>query len=215
VARAHIIAEEATRALAIISRVTGLECPALGQSEEKLADRIFHHERSTVVQDGIYCRGRCSVAFWRCLAAGGYGPQRQTIRQGLTSLARHRDGHGGWRRFPFYDTLTLLGEIDSRLAAEEGTYCSSRFADRRRLLARKTDRFSCRRLQVINRLTVDVPPEISHRIFRSSAIAVNCSKAVSKSAVISAFAIHLAFVGLAVGFSPRSGISLTAAVPSG
>ena len=154
VARAHIIAEEAIRALAIIHRVTGRECPALTESAASLADRIFHHEGSTVVQDGIYCCGRCSAAFWRCMAAGGYGPQQQTLSQGLSSLARHRDGHGGWRRFPFYYTLALLGEIDPGLAAAEIRYCSPRFSDLRRLLVRKTDRYSFRRLQIINRLAV-------------------------------------------------------------
>ncbi len=151
-ARAHIIAEETMRVLAIIHRVTGLACPALRRSEELLADRIFDHERSTAARDGMYCCGGCSVALWKCMAAGGYRSSRLLIQQGLASLARYRDGRGGWRRFPFYYTLSVLAEIGPSRAAAEIDYCSPRFPGLSRRLAKSKDRYSWRRLHFIQQL---------------------------------------------------------------
>ncbi len=150
--RAHVVAEETMRVLAIIRRRTGLGCPALERSEERLGERIFRHEGGTAPRDGMYCCAKCSIAFWRCLAAGGYSGHRGTLRRGLRTLARHRDGRGGWRRFPFYYTLSLLAEMEPGLPAGEIRYCSQRFASLQRALEGRSDRYSRRRLEIINRL---------------------------------------------------------------
>ena len=152
-ARTHIIAEETIRVLTIIHRVTGLDCPARQKSEERLGERIFGSAKSTATQDGMYCCGPCSIALWRCLAAGAYAQQPNIVPLALASLARHRDGNGGWGRFPFYYTLLFLADLGPQRAAEEMDYCAPRLGNLQRLLERKTDAFSSRRLALINRLS--------------------------------------------------------------
>ncbi len=73
-ARAHIIAEETLRLLTIVHGETGLDSPARRIGEGRLADRIFGRAGSRTAIDGLYCCGKCSVAFWRCLAAGRKSP---------------------------------------------------------------------------------------------------------------------------------------------
>jgi hypothetical protein len=153
--RAHIMAQETTRLLAVIHQATGRDCPARLESEERLGARIFDREKSTATRDGMYCCGPCSIAFWRCVAAGGYARQPDIMPLALVSLARHRDGKGGWRRFPFYYTLSLLAELGPRRAGEEIDYCSRNLERRRLMLERRADRFSSRRLKIVERLSRD------------------------------------------------------------
>jgi hypothetical protein len=152
VGRAHVIAEEATRVLALIKKGAGLDCDARRSSEERLRARIFDHERSTVREDGMYCCGTCSVAFWRSLAAGAFKPQRQTLQRGLASLRSFRDAKGGWGRFPFYYTLLLLSEIPAERSKSEIDYCAQRGRRLARLLRRKSDPYSTRRRDLLRRI---------------------------------------------------------------
>jgi hypothetical protein len=152
VARAHIMAEEATRMLNTIRNTTGLDSDARKTSEERLARRIFDRPDSTTTMDGIYCCGKCSVSFWRCLLAGGYAGNSSVIVRGVASLAAARDGSGGWNRFPFYYTLLFLAEADRELSKHEIEYCAARLHRARRLLRGKRDWASARRSRLIDLL---------------------------------------------------------------
>ena len=128
-------------------------------SDERLRVRIFDHEQSTVREDGMYCCGTCSIAFWRSLAAGAFKLQNQTLRRGLTTLRASRDAQGGWGRFPFYYTLLFLSEIPAGLAKPEFDYCAARGRTPVGLLARKADCYSTRRRELLRRIWLSRVPE--------------------------------------------------------
>lgn len=161
VARAHIIAEETTRMLNVIRNSTGLDSDARKISEERLTARIFDRTDSTTTVDGIYCCGKCSVSFWRCMLAGGFAEHSSTVARTAASLAAARDGSGGWNRFPFYYTLLFLAEAGTELSSHEIEYCSGRLQRARRLLHGKRDPVSARRLRLIDLLLPN--PAVSHR----------------------------------------------------
>lgn len=148
-ARAHIIAEEATRLLTLIRKTTGLDSDARRASEERLGARIFSPQSPTTT-NGIYCCGKCSVALWRGLAVGGFAEHAATLARSAATLAAARDGAGGWRRFPFYYTLLFLAEAGPELAGKEIAYCARRLERAARLLRGKRDAVSARRLRVIH-----------------------------------------------------------------
>jgi hypothetical protein len=148
-ARAHIIAEEATRMLAIIRNDTGILADAGRISEQRLVERIF---TGNAVKDGFYCCGKCSISLWRCLAAGGFAEHSSILPQCMSSLTSFRDGKGGWSRFPFYYTLLLLSEVSPKLAKGQMKYCFDRLLKTRKLLSGKIDKISVRRLKIIDLL---------------------------------------------------------------
>ena len=148
-ARAHIIAEEATRLLTLIWKTTGLDSDARRASEERLGARIFSPQ-STAATNGIYCCGKCSVSLWRCLAAGGFAGHTATLARSAATLAAARDGAGGWKRFPFYYTLLFLAEAGPELFGKEIGYGARRLERAGRLMKGKTDAVSARRLRLIS-----------------------------------------------------------------
>ena len=154
-ARAHIIAEEATRMLNLIRKQTGLDSSARKASEQRLATRIFGRKESTTTADGVYCCGKCSVSLWRCIVAGGFAGKSPTVARGAASLAAARDGSGGWNRFPFYFTLLFLAEAGRKISRPEIEYCSGRLRRARRLLRGRRDRVSARRLRLIDLILPD------------------------------------------------------------
>jgi len=152
-ARSHIIAEETTRMLNVIKITTGLDSDARTVSEERLAAQIFDKTEITAMTTGIYCCGKCSVSLWRCVSEGGFAKYSSTLCRGAASLAAHRDGTGGWNRFPFYYTLLFLAQADPKLFRQEIKYCAERMQRAKRLLPGKPDTVSQRRLHVINSLS--------------------------------------------------------------
>jgi bacterioferritin-associated ferredoxin len=73
---------------------------------------------------GGYCCGKCSVAMWRTLLAGGFDNQQNRLANGLKSLKKYRDGKGRWGHYPFYYALLALSEMDSREAIAEMRYAA-------------------------------------------------------------------------------------------
>ena len=150
-ARSHIIAEEATRLLTLIWKTTGLDSDARRASEKRLGARIFG-PASTATANGMYCCGKCSLSFWRCLAAGGFAEHASVLARSAATLAAARDGAGGWKRFPFYYTLLFLAEAGPEYARNEIEYCAKRLQRASRLLRGKPDAVSARRSRLINLL---------------------------------------------------------------
>jgi hypothetical protein len=151
-ARAHIMAEETSRMIRLIQNKIGSSIEALKESDTLLGTRIFHLEKSSAISNGFYCCGKCSVAFWRYLAIGGFVENGSSLAAGMKSLSQARDGKGGWKRFPYYYTLLCLGELDSSLVQDEITYVSKRFDRILPILSRRQDIYSLRRREIICRL---------------------------------------------------------------
>jgi len=114
----HIHAEEACRALILLQRVTKRPIPELTSASDKLL-ACFARAEAGGKPEGTYCCGPCTVALWRHMAQGGLGAYARKLDQGLKVLAAHRSGSKGWRRFPFFYTLSVLAEVDLPSARKE------------------------------------------------------------------------------------------------
>lgn len=71
--------------------------------------------------------GECAhsmLGWMRCLAAGALDDAEGRLEAHLQTLARHHDGRGRWKRFPFYYTLLALSEIDLPAAVAEIRYAA-------------------------------------------------------------------------------------------
>jgi len=151
-ARSHIIAEESTRMMNIIKNETGIDSDSRKESEKRLAAQILSYIPGNTVSTGFYCCGKCSISLWRCVAGGGFSNRLNILEPAIALLAGARDGSGDWHRYPFYYTLLILAEMDSRLALAEIQYCSERLRRARQRLSGKSDSLSKRRLTLIDRL---------------------------------------------------------------
>lgn len=85
------------------------------------------------------------------MAAGGLSKSRERLAGGLEFLKEHRDGAGGWRRFPFHYTLLALSEIRGKRIVGEARYAAPRLE---RMLKRRgrDGRFDVRRRAVAERV---------------------------------------------------------------
>jgi hypothetical protein len=104
---AHILGEEACRALILLGMDNAKVHDALRASNEGMLERLSHNRRK-----GTYCCGTCTAALWRHLAVGGFRDAEAELTAGMKDLKRHRQDNGRWRRYPFYYTLYALSEID-------------------------------------------------------------------------------------------------------
>lgn len=131
----HIHAEEACRALIMLQRVAKSQVPELEAASEKLL-ACFERAHARGKPEGTYCCGPCTVALWRHMAAGGLGDYAQKLDQGLRVLPAHRRDGSGWRRFPFFYTVSLLAEVDLPNARKEARHhlreCERQLASIRR-----------------------------------------------------------------------------------
>lgn len=143
-ATAHILGEEACRALVLLRAPLA----AARVAERRAADGM--QARLGRSNSGVYCCGNCSVSLWRNLSAGGLPNAKRRLTAAVKALKRHRLHDGKWRRFPFFYTLLALEEIASPAALAELRYAlpacerylehaasSSPFVNRRRILARR------------------------------------------------------------------------------
>jgi hypothetical protein len=77
--------------------------------------------------------------------------KRQRLAGGLKFLKEHRDGQGGWHRFPFHYTLLALSEMDGKAVAGEIRYAAPRLE---RMVKRRSrgGKYETRRRAVAKRL---------------------------------------------------------------
>lgn len=118
----HIAGEECCRALltlgvksaAVTRALDTATANFLGYLQEKQTERFT---------DGYYCCGKCSVALWRHVIAGGmrFSPRTRQLHlvNGLKRLKACRLDNGRWRAFPFFYTLLALTELPPKLARDE------------------------------------------------------------------------------------------------
>lgn len=149
-ATAHILGEEASRALILLDVSNPDVQNALKRSSIGMNERLSGSERLGY-RYGMYCCAMCSCALWRHLAIGGLNDGERRLAAGMKALKSHRDGKGRWRRFPFYYTLLALSEIDLAGAAAELRYaCPS--CERYLKRAGKKNVFDTRRRVLIERI---------------------------------------------------------------
>jgi bacterioferritin-associated ferredoxin len=114
----HILGEEALRILLLFNVKDASIKQAIERANASMVARINKPDA------GGYCCGKCSVAMWRTLIAGGLDNQEARLANGLVSLGKYRDGKGRWGHYPFYYTLLALSEMDSRQAIAEMRYAA-------------------------------------------------------------------------------------------
>jgi hypothetical protein len=117
----HIMAEEASRVLLKLSKITGTKVPALKRSDI-LFMRMLNNSHESGKPEGTFCCGPCTVGLWRHLEAGGLPEYQKYLPYGLMALHSYRDETGKWGRFPFFYTLLVLSEIEDPQAMKEINY---------------------------------------------------------------------------------------------
>jgi len=123
VAIAHILGEEACRALLLLDVPDAAVKEALDGATHGMLQRLRQAETGNDVT-GMYCCGTCSPAYWRHVAAGGLDRNEARLTAAMRILKSHRAGEGRWRRFPFFYTLLALAGMDSKPALEEMRYAA-------------------------------------------------------------------------------------------
>jgi hypothetical protein len=122
---AHILGEEAIKALILM----GIDKPeikkATKEAGESMKDILKKNEQQGY-NTGMFCCGKCSLAYWRNILAGGLPNYQNKLKAGLDLLKSYRKDDGQWRRFPYYNTVFTLNGIDLPEAKEELTYASIR-----------------------------------------------------------------------------------------
>lgn len=122
---AHILGEEACRALILLNVTDKPVQAALDRATAGLVERLKQSRLDAVAMGhtwyGGYCCTRCSCALWRHMAAGGLRAIKpdEWLDAGLRYLRADRTSDGRWSRFPFYYTLLALSEMESRQALAE------------------------------------------------------------------------------------------------
>jgi hypothetical protein len=91
------------------------------------------------------------VALWRHVAQGGLGAYGRKLDQGLKVLAAHRVDGKGWRRFPFFYTLSVLAESDLPNARKQARPVLAE-CERRLRNVRTSSEFGKRRALVLTRV---------------------------------------------------------------
>lgn len=133
-ATAHILGEEA---MGLLQRWQ-LKIPdvqeALSSVKKNWREKIARDEERYGSPMGMFCCGKCTNAYWRGLLNGCLDKPETRLPRGLEILKSLRDGKGKWRRFPFYNTVWVLQDIQSSASKEELQYVAPYLE---RTLARK------------------------------------------------------------------------------
>ena len=146
----HVMAEETCRALLFLESQGVKTGRSARQSASEELGALIAGPGSKKMGRGFFCCGTCTVAVWRHVNAGGLQAEQPHLPAGIEILKQHRDDQGGWRRFPFYYTLSALIEMEIPTARDELQYAGNRI---RRLLKRpqKSTRFALRRMHILQK----------------------------------------------------------------
>lgn len=118
---AHILGEEAVRALILLDVSDRAVKAALARAQEGMNARLRDAE-ARGHQVGRYCCGICSAAYWRTLAVGGLEKSEERLALAMRELTQSRTGDGKWRPFPFWYTLLAIADIELTAARRELAY---------------------------------------------------------------------------------------------
>jgi hypothetical protein len=114
----HILGEEALRIMLLFNVKDASVRGAIDHANSSMVARVNRPDA------GGYCCGKCSVAMWRTLLAGGLDNQERRLADSLRSLNKRRNGEGRWGLYPFYYVLLALSEMDSPAAIAEMRYAA-------------------------------------------------------------------------------------------
>ena len=120
---AHILGEEAVRALILLDVPDRAVRDALARAQEGMNARL-RDSAARGYQLGRYCCGICSAAYWRTLAVGGLEKSEERLALAVRELKRSRTGDGKWRPFPFWYTLLAIADIELPAARREFAYAA-------------------------------------------------------------------------------------------
>lgn len=129
----HIAGQEACRALRMLAVDEPHIVDALSTAGENLEARVGPIAPRTGsshwfdgYRGGVFCCGRCSVALWRHIAAGGFDDREPRLAVGLSCLQDARKDDHTWSRFPFWYTVSALIEMPSDLPREHLRHAAPR-----------------------------------------------------------------------------------------
>jgi hypothetical protein len=86
---------------------------------------------------------------------GGLTRRRERLASGIEVLKEHRDGDGGWLRFPFHYTLLALTDMQGKRVLGEMRYAAPRLEQMLKRRGRG-GRFDTRRRAVAERILAEV-----------------------------------------------------------
>lgn len=159
---AHALGEEACRALSELGISDRKVKSALERAKEGmlplLRDARQREANTGRTFYGEFCCGTCSAALWRHLAAGGFleAQPEEWLEAGVASLKRHRLDTGRWRRFPFYYSLLVLSELNTKAAVDECRHAAPACERLVSRLAGKRGKVDRRRREVAERVLAKV-----------------------------------------------------------
>jgi hypothetical protein len=152
----HILGEESCRTLRLLNVADKPVRAALDRASESFLRLLHDYERGPDYRLGerlgTFCCGKCSVAYWRHLLAGGLDRQEARLAAGVRSLKAFRKGDGHWRVFPYHYTLLALVEMDSPEARAELKYAAPRCERAAKATRRPGDAYAVRRAEVARRV---------------------------------------------------------------
>lgn len=127
----------------------------LGNSDKDVRQAYDHatgwmHSAPDFLQQGTYCCGRCTLAFWRHTWVRDFELKETYLAKGLQSMREQRLGDGRWRIFPFFYSIYTLSELDLDAAREELKY--ARPAMEKSLKLSRADIYSKRRAAIFSKV---------------------------------------------------------------
>lgn len=151
VGTAHILGEEACRALILLEISESAVLNALEEAEQGIRKRVEESEEQNPDSMGWYCCGTCSISLWRHLIVGGVNWSERRLVAGQKKLKAYRTDKGKWKRVPYWYTLLALSEMDGPAVREERRFAApglERYLKRKA----KADRNNKRRRAVAERV---------------------------------------------------------------
>lgn len=121
----HILGEETCRVLRLLAVPEAPVQAALSRASRGVLGFLERAAQDPRYSNaGWFCCGKCSVGLWRNLLSGGLDRREERLQAGVRGLHARRDGHGEWRRFPFWYTVLALAELDLPSARQELKYAA-------------------------------------------------------------------------------------------
>lgn len=145
----HILGEEACMVVARLGVHSECGDELIQMTRGRMLPLVIRKEN-----EGWFCCGKCSVALWRNVLAGGLADRDHLLELGFRHLrsARNEDG---WHRYPFFPTLLFLIEQDGWYASSERRFIAP-VVERRIKKSRPSEPYGRRRIDIMERLLARV-----------------------------------------------------------
>jgi hypothetical protein len=137
----HILGQEAARAVWLLGRQDASLLEAYHQYTRWMQDETGFQ------QDGTFCCGKCTLAFWRHYGVGDFPHKQERLNRGLQAMKAMRLGDGKWRLYPFFYAIYTLLSLDLEATRAELAY--ARPAMEKYLKHARVGGYSPRRVTII------------------------------------------------------------------